>query len=279
MAQSQTSSTPEAARDEGRLVQGSLWTAIWTMSWPLLLTTISASLIGLTDIKMAGILGSSQQAAVGLCEQMLFLFLVFIMSIGAGTTAMVSRAAGAGNHAEASECTAQSLSLSFGMGLVLSVLAFCFAKYGFVLMKPEPDVVRYGSAYLGVYSFYLIPFSIACQVNSSFRAIGDAKKPLIIVSCMTVINIVGDIATVMYDWPIHGLGLLGIPLSAITASSFGATLGLFFISRSELKDSLKRLLPVYWNYVERILRIGVPAALQRLSWAFSVFVLFFILMQ
>jgi putative MATE family efflux protein len=279
MAQSKASSLSDQASGGGpeSLVEGSLWRAIWSMSWPLLLTTTSASLIGLVDMQVAGTLGSTQQAAVGVSEQILFLFMIFIMCIGVGTTAMVSRAWGAGNKGEALESAAQSISLSFGMGVVLCVLSVSCAKFGLRLFSEAPDVVAIATRYLGIYSLFLLPFSIVSIINASYRAIGDTKTPLMIVGCMTVLNIAGDYLTVLHNWPVPGLGLTGIAISGMAASWFGSALGICFIMRSPLQGCLKRLLPVYLPYIKRILHIGIPSAFQRLGWSLSVFVLFFIL--
>src|SRR5205814_10076497 len=89
------------------LTEGSLWRAIWVMSWPLMLTTIAGSAVGIADVQVAGYLGSDTQAAVGLSEHILFLFIVFIMSVSVGTTAIVSRAFGAKRNEEAIHATAQ----------------------------------------------------------------------------------------------------------------------------------------------------------------------------
>ncbi|HEY9775346.1 MAG TPA: MATE family efflux transporter [Planktothrix sp.] len=280
MTQSRSESTAnQASTGEGRLVQGSLWNAIWTMSWPLLLMTTSASLIGLVDMQVAGKLGSIQQAAVGVSEQCIFLFMIFIMSISVGTTALVSRAAGAGNHGEAVQSAAQSLTLSFCMGIILCILSLCCAQYGLQLFSQAPDVVAIGKRYLGIYSLFLLPFSIGSIINASFRAVGDAKTPLVIVGCQTVVNIALDYATVLGNWPVPNLGLSGLAISGITANSIGAVIGLILLSRSQLSGALKRLWPVFPSYVKRILKVGFPSAIQRLGWSMSVFVLFFILTQ
>lgn len=244
-----------------------------------MLTTISSSLIGVVDMQVAGRLGSLQQAAVGISEQILFVFLVFIMSIGVGTTAIVSRATGEQNREESIEATAQSLALSFGMGIVLSLLSVTVAKYGVRLFGNSPEVVSLASMYLSIYSFFLLPFSVVSLINAAYRAIGDSKTPLLIVATMTVINVAGDYATVLGNWPTPGLGIRGIALSGITASTVGGLLGLVLLSGSPLKQALKQLLPVYMSYIKRILKIGIPSACQRLAWATSVFVLFFIFTQ
>jgi putative MATE family efflux protein len=262
---------------DGVLIEGSLWNAIWVMSWPLMLTTICSSLVGLADVKVAGSLGSAQQAAVGISEQVLFLYMIFIMATGVGTTALVSRAFGAGLHTETIRDTSQSITLSVLMGILLTALSICFAKFGVSFFSTSPDVVAQSTSYLLVYSFYLIPFSITAIINAAFRAIGDSKTPLVIVGIMTTLNIIGDFLTVVYGWPVPGLGVRGIAVSGVLASCVGSLLAIGFLSRSRLRASLSQLFPIDLQTIKRVINIGVPSGFQRLGWACSVFVLFFIL--
>jgi len=249
------------------------------MSWPLLLTTIGSSLVGLTDVKVASYLGSNSQAAVGLAEQLLFTFLLFVMSVGVGTTALVSRAYGSDDKEEMLTSAGQSFTLSIMLGIVMAVVSGLSANIALPFFSRSPEVTAIGVSYLSAYSWMLIPFSITVIANSSFRAIGDTKTPLLIVSVMTLINIVGDFATVCGQWPVAGLGVRGMAYAALSASLVGAGLAVFFMQRSVLKDSLNRILPWQPHVIKRITNIGLPSAFQRLAWALSVFVVFFILKE
>jgi MATE family multidrug resistance protein len=259
------------------LVSGSLWKAIWMMSWPLLITTVANSVVGLIDVQVSGYLGAAAQAAVGLAEQVIFIFMVFLMSMGVGTTAIVSRAYGKGDHKEADFATAQSISLSILTGLFLTVLAVAIAQYAVPIFSKSPSVVSQCDLYLTVFSLYLVPFSLICIANAAFRAIGNAKVPLIVICTEVVINIAGDYLTVVYNWPVPGLGVRGIALSATIGALVASGVAVICIHRSKLKGSLLQLWPLSLDLIRRILNIGVPSALQRLSWALSVFGLFFIL--
>lgn len=263
--------------DDAPLTQGSLWKAIWVMTWPLMLTTMTSSIVGMVDVQVAGMLGASSQAAVGLSEQIIFLFMVFIMSVSVGTTAIVSRAYGAKDIDEAIRGTSQSLSLSVLMGLLLALAAWLIAKFIVPIFSSQQAVIDQGTLYLGIFALYLIPFSVVAIVNSAFRAIGDAKTPLLIVVVMTTLNVAGDYATVLGNFPVAGLGVQGIALAAVFSSAVGATIAIWQLSRSPLKAGLARLLPLRFDLMRRVINVGVPSALQRWSWAAAVFVLFFIL--
>jgi len=277
---SETTANPEIedkTGPEAPLVQGSIWRSIWIMSWPLLLTTVSNSLVGLVDVRVAMKLGSASQASVGIAEHIVFLFLIFLMSAAVGTTAVVSRAFGAKDHAQALRGIAQSVVLGFTMGLSLTLICFLVSGVLLSLFTPNPEVACLANSYLHIYAFILIPFSLICIITASFRAAGNAKTPLLIVGTMTVVNIIGDFLTVYGNWPVPNLGVRGIAFAGLTADCVGAVLGLACLYFSNLKDSLKQLWPYHLETISRILKIGLPSAFQRLGWAFSLFMVMFIL--
>lgn len=259
------------------LVEGSLWRAIWIMSWPLMITTVSSSIVGMVDVQVSGYISSAAQAAVGLAEHVIFLFMVFLMSISVGTTAIVSRAFGAADEREACHATAQSLSLALIVGVVTATLALATGRFVVPLVTQELAVIEQARLYLDVFGFFLLPFSVVCTANAAFRGIGDAKMPLYVILVETVINIFGDYLTVVYQWPVPGLGVRGIAYSALTSAVVGAAVAVVGLNRSYLKASLRMLWPLVRETIDRITRIGVPSAFQRLGWAASVFVLFAIL--
>ena len=131
MTESQASSTSDKKpAAENTLVTGSLWKAIWTMSWPLLLLTSSNSLVGFVDVQVSGRLGSAAQVAFGVSEQVLFAFMIFLMSMAVGTTAIVSRAAGANEHEEVVKATGQSVAAAFLLGIGLSIISLSITGFG-----------------------------------------------------------------------------------------------------------------------------------------------------
>lgn len=259
------------------LVEGSLWKAIWVMSWPLTLTTVATSIVGMVDVQVAGLIGSVAQAAVGLAEQVIFLFMIFLMSLGVGTTAIVSRAYGERDLEQTNFATGQSLALSVVSGLALMLGSFVTARYLLPSFTKSPDVVAQADLYLMIFALYLVPFSLVCISNAAFRAIGNARVPLLVVTIEVVVNIIGDYVTVAGNWPVPGLGIRGIAWSAVVGAIVGCASAIFCIAKSPLRASVNHLVPLSKSAVLRVLNIGVPAAFQRLSWAASVFVVFFIL--
>jgi len=272
-----TATSQGKENNKTELITGNLWRAIWVMSWPLLITTVATSFGGFTDLYVAGYLGSASQAAVGLSEQIIFMFQLFLMATGTGTTAIVARHWGAGNRKRATRFVAQSLVLSVTLGIVLTILALLTAHFAIGVFNKSPEVQSLGATYLSLFGLAMIPMSICYIANASFNAIGDSKTTLSIVMLMMTLQISGDLLTVVYDWPFPGLGIRGIAYAALAGATAAGIFAVYRIATSPLKDALKMMVPVSIRMIRRVVDIGIPSAFQRIAWSLSVFVLFFIL--
>ena len=171
----------------------------------------------------------------------------------------------------------QSCTFSVIMGLILSCTAGLCAQYMIGLFTRSQQVFEAARTYLNAYSLVLIPYSVSIIANALFRAIGDSKKPPIVVSTMTAINITLDVLLLVYQWPVKGLGIVGMAWAGLIAALIGATLSLFLVRRSILAPCLGQIWPVHKDILRRLSAIGLPSAFQRLGWTLSVFVVFFIL--
>ncbi len=265
----------EKAKKEAVLVSGSLWHAIWIMSWPLLLLMLSNAVVGIVDVQLAQTFSASAQAAVGLGDQIVFLFVALILAASVGTNALVSRAFGARDQEEAISTQGQSLIFALLMGGILTIAACLFSGNLMGLFTPDALTEKLARPYLIIYALYFLPFSFLCIVNAGFRASGDAKVPLLIVLIMTFINVALDFWFVYGPW--RSLGINGLALAGFSASTIGACIAWFKLRQSALKDSARRLLPLNYPLLLKLIKISVPAALQRITWTMAIFVVFFTL--
>jgi len=260
-----------------RLADSAFWSGIWDMSWPLLLTTISCCFMDVIHVHIAGLLGPVAQATVGLCDQLLMLFVIFMGSVGVGATAVVSRMFGAQRLQEAALAAAQALGLALFIGTALALIVSLASKAILPLVCGSQQMIDAGCAYLNLAGIYLIPFSLVSATNALSRATGNAQAQLQIMLLMTTIDLLMNFLTVSVGWPVPDLGLKGIAVSAITASTVASILALVQLRKSVLGESLRRFWSVSPSLIQRILRIGLPSSLQELAWASSAFVFFSIL--
>ncbi len=85
--------------------------SIWQLAIPSILGNLSYTVVGMVQTKFVGELGAQALAAVGAGQRVFFAMQAVLMAVSAGTTALVARAWGAGDYAEASRVTMASLAL------------------------------------------------------------------------------------------------------------------------------------------------------------------------
>ena len=86
--------------------------SVWGLAWPSILSNLLFASVGLVAIKAVGSLGAEAVAAVGTGQRIFWVFQALLMAIMAGTTALVAKAIGSGDAAEAAQVTRASIGLS-----------------------------------------------------------------------------------------------------------------------------------------------------------------------
>ena len=259
------------------IIRGSTWAAIWHMSWPLLLHMSTISVASFADIWVAGRLGSDVQAAIGIGGQIWFFMIMLTVALSAGTTALVSRFWGARDLENTVEAARQSLffALIFGSASATLGLAVCRPLLRF--LGASPAVEQLGWEYLRFDLLAHIPYTVLWVSNSIFRAKGNARTPMMIMAIITAAVIVLDLGLCL--WPLR-IGISGIGLSWLMAGSVGALLSFWMLGKSDIADCadfrpiLKTGVSRHW--LVRLMKVGIPACVEDLSWVGGNFVLFLI---
>src|SRR5262249_11523747 len=101
------------ARQRSALVR-----TIWALAWPVIVTFLLESLVGLIDTLMVGRLGASAVAAVGVGAQVLSAVSVAMTAVGTGTLALVARHIGAQQRSDAEQVLRQSIFAAFALSIV-----------------------------------------------------------------------------------------------------------------------------------------------------------------
>lgn len=239
---------------------------IWQLAWPSILANLLHALVGIVDIKIVGSLGAPAVAAVTTGNRIFFILQALLMAVTAGTTALVARAWGGGDRAEAARVTHASLWLCLGVAAVATVPAL-------LLPHELAGVFRIGERAVdlaAVFIRWLAPFQIAFAVHfalgAALRAAGDVRTPLWVGAITNVVNVVLAYGLVYGAFGLPALGVAGAALASGLSFALGALLlaGLWARGRLLLgrpgRGALERA------RLRRILDIGYPAGAEQLVW-------------
>ncbi|MFZ5997629.1 MAG: MATE family efflux transporter [Nitrospirota bacterium] len=259
------------------LTEGSLWTAIWQLSWPMLLIMVFNFLVGLTDIYVAGFISPDVQASVGFVSQIYFLIVLIANAISIGTVALLARELGAGNIHDALAIAKQSI--LFGIlaatGLTAAGVALhreIIAAAGFpVRIRPIAE------DFLKIFSLAIGPNYILIITNAIFRSSGEVKKTLFTMSTVSVINIFGCFTLALGLFSFPRLEHIGIGLATASSVTIGMITNFVLLNSSRWKSIFTGPWSISTALIKRIVMLSWPAAMLQIAWNAGSLVLYNIL--
>jgi Na+-driven multidrug efflux pump len=163
------------------------------LALPALGALAAEPLYVLADTAIAGHLGRPQIAALGLAGTVLAGAFTIFNFLTYGTTAVVERASGAGEHARAAQLAAQALWASLGIGIVL--LAGCEIVAAPLLsgLGGHGSSGRLALLYFRIAAVGLPAALVALAGQGYLRGVSNLRRPLEIVVAANVVNLGLDV--------------------------------------------------------------------------------------
>ncbi len=234
---------------------------LFFLALPVLTEQILNTLVGLVDVFLAGQISATATTAVGVAAYVTWLVTMLVMLVGIGTSALVSRAQGAGNHAEANHFANQAITLAAVFGCAVAIANFLAAPWLATAFDMKEEAYRITVTFLRVESLGHVFLSVTIVACAAFRGIGRMKIPMFVFAVMNVVNAFFS-AALMYGWgPAPKLGVNGIVTGTVIAQFVGTCLIVAILIRG--RAGLQLRLPemsLHWQRAARIVRIGLPAA-------------------
>jgi MATE family, multidrug efflux pump len=159
----------------------------------------------LVDTAIVGHLGRPQIAALGLAGTVLAGAFTIFNFLTYGTTAVVARASGAGQHERAARLAAQALWVSLGIGVVL--VAVCEALAGPLLhgLGGHGRSGAYALTYFRIAAIGLPAALVALAGQGYLRGVSSLRRPLEIVVAANAANVALELLFVYgFHWGIAG---------------------------------------------------------------------------
>lgn len=282
----------KGAIQSGKLAGRSLKAAIWILAFPVFLQQLANACLGLVDKMVAGNLPQEQVLpaldGLGIGSYIGWFIMIAMGGLGTGGQALIARAIGGANAAEAHQSNGQTVSLSVIWGAIIGFLLWMMAPAIADVCGLSDEATVMCVEYVRVLS-YSMPFCGVMMVGSMclFGA-GETTKPAAISISVNVVNVLfswalsgADITfgkftlinPFSFDWYIKGIAA-GTAISYVT----GAIL-ILAVQRRGIQDLRLDLpdLALSRSMVWRIVRVGIPGFLDGISmWAANLFILMFI---
>jgi len=248
---------------------------IFRMVWPATLESTLQMAVGMVAMAMIGHVGPEAVGAVGLSTRVTQIVWAIFAAIGTGATVLIARAVGAGDKESARRTAEQALVLAVVLVCLLTVLVVWQARWLMVaLFRAEAYMLDLSFSYLALVA-YGMPFMAIMQVvGAIMRGAGNTRTPMVVALFVNIINISANYILIFGRFGFPAMGMYGAAIAAIVAQSVGALLALYVWHRGQaLTVRMWRLYRPHGELVQRILKIGIPAAGEMIFWQVATIIL------
>lgn len=243
----------QAEQDSVKSIAGTMF----VMAVPSIIEQLLQTIVQYVDTAMVGRLGEAATAAVSVTTTITWLLNSIPAAFGVGVLALVSRALGEKNTAEAKRCAVVGLYAAVLLGILEGVLACLLSGYIPDWMGAEENIRRNASMYFLIVSVPIVFRTIDIILGSAIRATGDTKSPMLINFMVNVINIILNYELIYRQ----GLGVIGAAAAtAVSTTLGGISMYLVFQKQFGITRILPREKPER-AVLERCLKISLPAML------------------
>ncbi len=249
------------------MTTGSITRHLILFALPLLAGNVFQQLYNMVDTWVVGNYVSNEAfSAVGSVAPIVNMLIGFFMGLSSGAGVVISQYYGAQRYDKVSQAVHTAVLVTLIVGVAFTGIGLALAPILLRFMNTPPEVMPESTAYLSIYFSGIMGLLIYNMGAAILRAVGDSRRPFHFLIVSAGLNTVLDLFFVLR---LH-MGVRGVALATIIAQGVSALLVLFVLLRYDSCIRLEpRKLAIHVDLLQRILKVGLPAALQMAVTAFS----------
>ena len=254
-------------RKDVDMTSGNIVRHIFSFALPLLVGNIFQQLYNTVDTWVVGNFVSNEAfSAVGTVGPIINMLIGFFIGLSAGAGVVISQYYGAKREEDVSRAGHTSVVMTLIIGAVFTFIGIGMTPFMLRLMKTPPEVLPESTAYLTIYFSGLMGLMLYNIGSGILRAVGDSQRPFYFLVVCAILNTVLDLLFVL----VFHMGVEGVALATILSQGVSAILVMITLLRTGgcIRLSVKKL-RLHFDMLKKIVRVGIPAALQMAVTAFS----------
>ncbi|UCH42862.1 MAG: MATE family efflux transporter [Dehalococcoidales bacterium] len=255
---------PEGRSDvmERDWTKGSIIGNLWSLSWPMTISSTIMILGPTIDMIWVGKLGAASIAGVGVSGIAVMSVNALIFGLFTGLRALVARFVGAGEAQEANHVSQQAFVIGIAFSIFTAVIGIFLAEPILLLLGLEADVVAEGAAYMRIMLIGMVTMSGGMLAQSVMQASGDAITPMQIGIATRIFHVALCPFLVFGWWVFPRLGVTGAALTGVISQGAGGAILLWalFSGRTRLRLTLRNF-HFDGDIIWRMIKIGIPSSI------------------
>ena len=254
------SSTPSSQTvSVTRLTEGNIGRQLASMAMPMAIGILATMSLNIIDTFFVSTLGDLPLAALSFSFPVIMLLISLSIGLGAGTSSVVSFAAGKEDSANVKALITDSMTLTAILSIILGVIGIFTIDPLFMLLGAEQEVIPLIKDYMLIWYVSIVFFAIPMVGMSSMRALGDTKFQGHMMIWMAVANAILD-PFLIFGWgPFPRLEIAGAAIATLVVRVVSLVVLLYWL-RVKM-DVLVNPFNVsrFIRSSKEVLHVGIPA--------------------
>ena len=254
-------------RSDVNMTEGSIIRHLLVFALPLLVGNLFQQLYNTVDTWVLGnYVGDEAYAGVGSVGPIINTLIGFFTGLSSGAGAVISQYYGAKRDDKVHDTVHTAIVMTLILGIVFTAVGWLITPFMLRMMNTPENVFDESLSYLRIYFSGMIGLMLYNIGAGILRAVGDSRRPFYFLVVSALTNTALDLLFVVaFD-----MGVEGVAYATILAQGISALLVMLTLMRSK---SCIRLTPshlrIHWDMLSKIVKVGIPAALQMMVTSFS----------
>ncbi|MER2120107.1 MAG: MATE family efflux transporter [Solibacillus sp.] len=250
--------------------------SLFKLTWPLFLELFLFMLMGLADTFMLSAVSDDAVAGVGTANQYIQIAILLLGVIGTGASIVVSQYLGSRLIAEASQIAALSVTLNLLVGLVISGLFILFSDVLMKMMNLQGAVLEAAQSYLVIVGGFIFVQALITSMSSIIRVQGWTKQTMYVSLAMNIVHVVLNYILIFGKFGMPELGVEGAAISSVVSRVLASVVFFWLLYQAlEIRIEWADYYRLSKNYISKILKIGIPSALEQVLYQTNQIVLLY----
>lgn len=243
-----------------------------TIALPISFQQLINASLNMIDVIMVGQLGETSIAALGLSNQVFFVFILLLFGLTSGMAIFTAQFWGKQEVDPIRKVLGMSILFTSVIALVFTLAATLMPRTILGFYTEDTEVIEIGASYLGIVGLSYIPVAIATSYIATLRSIHLVKLTVLAtVSALIFKTILGY----MLIFGIGGLPEMGVTGAAVATAS-GWTLELVLIlifvyaGKTPLAANPLTFFTFDFPFLWRVLKTTLPALANEMFWSLGI---------
>lgn len=254
------------------------FSAMFSIMIPIALQNLLINGLNFADTLMIGQLGETEIAAVGLANQIFFLFMLTLFGIGSASAIFVAQFWGKKDIAAIRRTQGLCFALAMVPTILFTTAALVIPEFLLSIFSTDNEVIRLGASYLRVVALSYPLTAVGFSFGNILRSIERAKVPLYASVMALISNVILNYLFIFGIGPFPALGVVGAALGTTIARIMEVVFILFLIYKktkpgeeeNPAAASWKELTSFHIPFVKKYIIVAAPVILNELVWAFGM---------